>query len=340
MLEKLAELKQSFFAELDEVESKQQLSALRNRYLGRKGGQLTLLMKGLRSAAAADRKEIGRSLNQFKASVEEAIKAADEGMAGRAIEDKRSKDSVDLTLPGRRRALGHLHPLTRVRREIEEIFHSLGYSVEDGPEIETTYYNFEALNIPEHHPARDEGDTFYFSDSLLLRTHTSPVQIRTMERQPPPLRIICPGTVYRRDNPDATHSPVFQQIEGLVVDEQITFRDFKGTMEYFLKAFFSEETRVRFRPSYFGFTEPSAELDISCTFCSGGGCRVCKKSGWIEVFGAGMVDPEVFGQVAIDPEKYTGFAFGIGIERFAMMKYGVDNIQHFYQNDLRFLGQF
>ena len=340
MLDKLAELKQSFNAELAEAKSRQQLSLLRDRYLGRKGGQLTLLMKGLKSIAAADRKEVGRDLNQLKAGIEAALGAARERIESESVEDELATDSVDVTLPGKRSALGHLHPLTRVRRDIEEIFHSIGYSVEDGPELETTYYNFEALNIPEDHPARDQGDTFYVSESLLLRTHTSPVQIRTMERRRPPLRIICPGTVYRRDNPDATHSPVFQQVEGLAVDEHLTFRDFKGTMEYFLKAFFSEETKVRFRPSYFGFTEPSAELDISCTFCSGGGCRVCKQSGWIEVFGAGMVDPEVFGQVGIDPERYTGFAFGIGIERFAMMKYGVDNIQHFYQNDLRFLAQF
>jgi phenylalanyl-tRNA synthetase alpha chain len=340
MLDKLAELKQSFDAELAEAKSRQQLSLLRDRYLGRKGGRLTLLMKGLKSIAAADRKEVGRNLNQLKAGIEAGLGAARERIESESVEDELATDSVDVTLPGKRNALGHLHPLTRVRRDIEEIFHSIGYSVEDGPELETTYYNFEALNIPEDHPARDQGDTFYVSESLLLRTHTSPVQIRTMERRRPPLRIICPGTVYRRDNPDATHSPVFQQVEGLAVDERLTFRDFKGTMEYFLKAFFSEETKVRFRPSYFGFTEPSAELDISCTFCSGGGCRVCKQSGWIEVLGAGMVDPEVFGQVGIDPERYTGFAFGIGIERFAMMKYGVDNIQHFYQNDLRFLAQF
>ncbi len=340
MLDKLAKLKQSFDAELAEAKSRQHLSLLRDRYLGRKGGQLTLLMKGLKSIAAVDRKEVGRNLNQLKVGIEAALGAARERIESESVEDELATDSVDVTLPGKRSALGHLHPLTRVRRDIEEIFHSIGYSVEDGPELETTYYNFEALNIPEDHPARDQGDTLYVSESLLLRTHTSPVQIRTMERRRPPLRIICPGTVYRRDNPDATHSPVFQQVEGLAVDEHLTFRDFKGTMEYFLKEFFSEETKVRFRPSYFGFTEPSAELDISCTFCSGGGCRVCKQSGWIEVFGAGMVDPEVFGQVGIDPERYTGFAFGIGIERFAMMKYGVDNIQHFYQNDLRFLAQF
>jgi phenylalanyl-tRNA synthetase alpha chain len=216
----------------------------------------------------------------------------------------------------------------------------MGYSIEDGPEIETTFYNFEALNIPEHHPARDPQDTFYVSDTLLLRTHTSPVQIHTMQKQRPPLRIICPGKVYRRDNPDATHTPAFQQIEGLAVDEGLTFRDFKGTLEYFLKAYFSQKTRVRFRPSYFAFTEPSAEIDISCIFCGGEGCRVCKSSGWVEVLGAGMVDPAVFQHVNYDAEKYTGFAFGLGIERFAMLKYSVNNIQHFYESDLRFLEQF
>lgn len=340
MLEKLAAVKQSFDADLAKAGSAQQLSLLRDRYLGRKAGQLTLLMKGLKSVPVADRKEVGRSLNQFKARIETAIGAARQRIESESIRQESAGAALDLTLPGKRHALGHLHPLIRVRRDIEEIFYSLGYSVADGPEIETTYFNFEALNIPEDHPARDQGDTFYVSRSLLLRTHTSPVQIRTMERLRPPLRIICPGTVYRRDTPDATHSPVFQQVEGLAVDEHLTFRDFKGTMEYFLKAFFSEGTRVRFRPSYFGFTEPSAEVDISCTFCAGGRCRVCKQTGWIEVLGAGMVDPEVFRHVGIDSERYTGFAFGVGIERFAMIKYGVENIQHFYQNDLRFLRQF
>lgn len=340
MQDKLAQLRQSFSQELVEAKSKQQLFLLRDRYLGRKGGQVTLLMRDLKLISASDRRVLGQNLNQLKAFIEAAIQQAEKTIATHVFEQNLARDSIDITLPGSPRPVGHLHPLTRVRREIEEIFYSLGYSVEDGPEIETTYHNFEALNIPEHHPARDDGDTFYLSDTLLLRTHTSPVQIRTMETKSPPLRIVCPGTVYRRDNPDATHSPVFQQIEGLAIDEHITLRDFKGTMEYFLKSFFSEETKVRFRPSYFGFTEPSAELDISCTFCSSRGCRICKMSGWIEVFGAGMVDPEVFGHVGIDSEKYSGFAFGIGIDRFAMMKYGVDNIMHFYQNDLRFLQQF
>jgi phenylalanyl-tRNA synthetase alpha chain len=216
----------------------------------------------------------------------------------------------------------------------------MGYSIEDGPEIESTYYNFEALNIPDHHPARDAQDTFYISDSLLLRTHTSPVQVRTMEKHEPPLRIICPGRVYRRDNPDATHSPLFQQIEGLAVDVGITFQDLKGTLGFFLRTFFGAAVQVRFRPSYFAFTEPSAEVDVSCIFCSGTGCRVCKMSGWIEALGAGMVDPSVFGFVNYDSEKYTGFAFGLGIERFAMVKYAINDIQYFYQSDLRFLEQF
>ena len=341
MLDKLAALKHSFDTDLADARSTQQLSLLRDRYLGRKGGQVTFLMKGLKDVAVTDRKEVGRNLNQLKTRIESAIEVAKQKIESESNRnDSAKKVALDVTLPGKRHALGHLHPLTRVRRDIEEIFYSIGYSVADGPEIETTFHNFEALNIPEDHPARDDGDTFYLSESLLLRTHTSPVQIRTMERLRPPLRIICPGTVYRRDNPDATHSPVFHQVEGLAVDEHLTFQDFKGTMEYFLKAFFSEGTKVRFRPSYFGFTEPSAELDISCTFCSGGGCRVCKQTGWIEVLGAGMVDPKVFGHVGVDPERYTGFAFGVGIERFAMIKYGVDNIQYFYQNDLRFLRQF
>ena len=340
MFDKLHKLKKSFNSELAESKSKVQLTVLKDQYLGRKKGKITLLMKDFKSVPASERKELGKALNQFKAEVIRALQSAEDTLTDQILEHQLSKNSIDITLPGNRRPLGHPHPLALVRQEIESIFHSLGYSVEDGPEIETTYYNFEALNIPEDHPARDEGDTFYFSNDLLLRTHTSPVQIRTMERNQPPLRIICPGTVYRRDNPDATHSPVFQQIEGLAVDEKITFRDFKGTMEFFLKSFFSEETLVRFRPSYFGFTEPSAELDISCRFCSGSGCRVCKMSGWIEAFGAGMVDPAVFNFVGIDPEQYNGFAFGIGVERFAMMKYGVDNILNFYQNDLRFLRQF
>ena len=313
---------------------------LRNKYFGRKNGMVTLLMKELQQVPAAEKPAAGKQINELKLELEAGLSHLEADAAMQSLSARLQSERVDVTLPGNHRPAGHSHPLTRVRNEIEEIFSFMGYSIEDGPEIETTFYNFEALNIPEHHPARDPQDTFYISDTLLLRTHTSPVQIRTMQKQGPPLRIICPGKVYRRDNPDATHSPAFQQIEGLAVDEGLTFRDFKGTLEYFLKSFFSQKTRVRFRPSYFAFTEPSAEVDISCIFCSGEGCRVCKGSGWVEVLGAGMVDPAVFQHVNYDPEKYTGFAFGLGIERFAMLKYSVNNVQHFYESDLRFLEQF
>jgi phenylalanyl-tRNA synthetase alpha chain len=297
-------------------------------------------MKDLQVFPAEQRREAGRQLNLLKSEVEAALREQEGNLAELELRERLVADAVDITLPGKRRPLGRIHPLTRVQTEIEEIFSTMGYSIEDGPEIETTFHNFEALNIPEHHPARDAQDTFYITDRLLLRTHTSPVQVRVMTGQKPPLRIICPGKVYRRDNPDATHSPAFQQIEGLSVDEGITFRDFKGTLEYFLKAFFTPRTAVRFRPSYFAFTEPSAEVDISCIFCGGSGCRICKMSGWIEVLGAGMVDPAVFESVGYDSEKYTGFAFGLGIERFAMLKYSINNIQYFYEGDLRFLEQF
>lgn len=340
MLDKIDRIKREFSAELAAVESLPKLGPVRDKYLSRKSGTVTLLMKELQSVPAELKREFGQRLNALKGEVETALDARERQLAESSLSARLLADRLDVTLPGNRRPTGHLHPLTLVRSDIEDIFISMGYSVEDGPEIETTFYNFEALNIPEQHPARDAQDTFYISDTLLLRTHTSPVQIRAMQKQRPPLRIICPGKVYRRDNPDATHSPAFQQIEGLAVDERITFRDFKGTLEYFLKAFFSERTRVRFRPSYFAFTEPSAEVDISCIFCSGSGCRVCKNSGWIEVLGAGMVDPSVFSYVDYDPEKHAGFAFGLGIERFAMLKYSVSNIQYFYEGDLRLLEQF
>ena len=335
--EHIKRIQEEFRADTRSAASPQEL---RNKYFGRKNGIVTVLMKELQQVPTAEKPAAGKQINELKLELEARLSRLDADAALQSLSARLQSERVDVTLPGNRRPAGHSHPLTQVRNEIEEIFSLIGYSIEDGPEIETTFYNFEALNIPEHHPARDPQDTFYISDTLLLRTHTSPVQIRTMEKQRPPLRIICPGKVYRRDNPDATHSPAFQQIEGLAVDEGLTFCDFKGTLEYFLKSFFSQKTRVRFRPSYFAFTEPSAEVDISCIFCSGEGCRVCKGSGWVEVLGAGMVDPAVFQHVNYDPEKYTGFAFGLGIERFAMLKYSVNNIQHFYESDLRFLEQF
>jgi phenylalanyl-tRNA synthetase alpha chain len=340
MLKKIDRIRNEFAAELAAVDSLKQLTLVRDKYLSRKSGIVTLMMKELQQVAPEDRREFEQQLNALKSEVEGALQTRETQLADNALVARLVSDRVDVTLPGNRKPIGHPHPLTLVRSELEDIFYSIGYSVEDGPEVETTFHNFEALNTPEHHPARDPQDTFYISDTLVLRTHTSPVQIRTMQKQQPPLRIICPGKVYRRDNPDTTHSPAFQQLEGLAVDEGLTFRDFKGTIEYFLKAFFSQKTRVRFRPSYFAFTEPSAEVDISCIFCSGNGCRVCKMSGWVEVLGCGMVDPAVFSYVNYDPEKYTGFAFGLGIERFAMLKYSVNNIQYFYESDLRFLEQF
>jgi phenylalanyl-tRNA synthetase alpha chain len=333
---KIADIKNNFEAGCKKIDSLEKWKEFRDEFLSRKRGELTQLLKAIKEMPEQERRDV----LELKLRVEERMAEMKAELDVEVLNQRLTEERVDFTLPGNRRPLGHLHPLTQVRTQIEDIFCFMGYSIEDGPEIETTYHNFGALNIPEHHPARDAQDTFYVSDSLLLRTHTSPVQIRTMEQQKPPLRIICPGRVYRRDNPDPTHSPVFHQIEGLAVDEGITFGDFKGTLEYFLKAFFSEKTRVRFRPSYFGFTEPSAEVDISCIFCSGKGCRVCKMSGWIEVLGAGMVDPAVFTHVNYDSERVTGFAFGLGIERFAMIQYSINNIQYFFENDLRFLEQF
>ncbi len=340
MLELIEQIENDYAEELEKVESISQLSAARDKYLSRKNGALSHLMKQLQTLPAESRRELGRRLNLLKGAIEAALSEKEAWLSAQALHARLEVEKIDITLPGVGHTAGYIHPLRMVRQEIEDIFYSMGYSIEDGPEIETPYYNFEALNIPEHHPARDPQDTFYINDTLLLRTHTSPVQVRTMEKQPPPLRIICPGKVYRHDNPDATHSPVFQQIEGLAVDEGISFREFKGTLEHFLKAFFGEKIRVRFRPSYFAFTEPSAEVDISCIFCGGSGCRICKMSGWIEVLGSGMVDPAVFQYVGYDPEKYTGFAFGLGVDRFAMVKYSITDIQHFYQGDLRFLEQF
>src|SRR3990172_5631070 len=297
MIGRIEQTRLAFADELNQVCSLQALTSVRDKYLGCKKGVITVLMKDLQAFPAEQRREAGRQLNLLKDAVESALRDKEQNLAAMALQERLTAEAVDITLPGKRRSLGRVHPLTRGRTEIEDIFSSLGYSIEDGPEIETTFHSFEALNIPEHHPARDAQDTFYITDPLLLRPHTSPVQVRVMKSQKPPLRIICPGKVYRRDNPDATHSPAFQQVEGLAVDEGIPVRDFKGTLEYFLKAFFSPKTVVRFRPSYFAFTEPSAEVDISCIFCGSSGCRICKMSGWIEVLGAGMVDPAVFESV-------------------------------------------
>lgn len=314
------------------------LEELRTVFLSRKKGHVTLLFEDLKSAPAEEKREAGRLVNEFKNFV---VAQLDGLEAGRRT-DVRPVRTADLTLPGRRRYVGTPHPLTLFQEEIEAIFLGMGFTIEEGPEIETDYYNFEALNFPPHHPARDSWDTLYIKDDLLLRTHTSPVQIRVMERSKPPIRIVCPGRVFRRETPDPTHLPMFMQIEGLVVDEGITFAHLKGTLEYFIRALFGEKIKVRFRPSFFPFTEPSAEVDIECIVCSGKdpACRVCGGTGWKEILGSGMVDPQVLKNVNIDPEKYSGWAFGLGIDRTAMFAFGIPEMRYFYENDLRFLRQF
>jgi phenylalanyl-tRNA synthetase alpha chain len=315
-----------------------ELEQLRVRYLGRQG-VLTLLLRSLGTWPAAERPQVGAAANEAKRELEALL----ELRLGQAREverrQQRARARLDLTLPGRRPARGARHPLTIVHDEIVAIFAGLGFSVAEGPEVEDDYHNFEALNIPRDHPARDMQDTFYLSEDTLLRTHTSPVQIRTMQAQRPPVRIIVPGRVYRRDA-DITHSPMFHQVEGLAVDRDISMGDLKGTLELFARAMFGPRSTIRFRPSFFPFTEPSAEMDVRCFLCGGSGCRVCKQSGWLEILGSGMVHPQVLRNVGYDPEEVTGWAFGMGIERIAMLKYGVDDIRLFFENDLRFLRQF
>ena len=316
-----------------------ELEEVRIRFLGRQG-ELTQLLRSLGSLSPAERPLVGAAANEAKRELEALL----ESRLGEARETERAqarrRERLDLTIPGRRPPLGAIHPLTRVHDEIVTIFAGLGFSVAEGPEIETDYYNFEALNIPADHPARDMQDTFYLPGGLLLRTHTSLVQVRTMLAQRPPVRIVVPGRVHRRDIPDATHSPVFHQVEGLAVDRHVTMADLKGTLELFAREMFGERSRIRFRPSFFPFTEPSAEVDVLCFLCGGEGCRVCKQSGWLEILGSGMVHPRVLANVGYDTEEFTGWAFGMGIERIAMLKYGVDDIRLFYENDLRFLAQF
>ena len=338
----------------EDVEGASQWEELRNAWVGRKSGALTRISENWLKPAKPDLKRaVGQQLNELKAHVEMALDARRAALEAEAELAVPVRDREDLSLPGVVRAVGSRHPLTQTFEEIERIFLSLGYSVVAGPEMETPYYNFEALNIPEHHPARDNMDTFYMAtpvgapftasgrgETRLLRTHTSPMQVRTMEKQQPPVRIIVPGKVYRRDNPDATHGFMFHQVEGLAVDTDITFCDFKGTVEYFVREFLGPKIKTRLRPSYFPFTEPSVEVDATCVFCGGKGCPVCKQSGWIELFGAGMVDPAVYGFVNYDASRYSGFAFGMGVERLTQLKYNINDLQLYFQNDVRFLRQF
>jgi phenylalanyl-tRNA synthetase alpha chain len=338
MKEKLETLLQGGLSELSAVTSEETLHELRVKYLGKKG-LLTSVMKGLGSLSPEDRPVVGQMVNVVKAQLEERVDCVLLEIRQKNKEEKLRSERLDVTLPGRRRPLGTKHPISMVIEEITGIFAGLGFKVAEGPEIEMDYYNFEALNIPKDHPARDMQDTFFVNDSIVLRTHTSPVQIRTMLKQAPPVRIIAPGTVYRCDS-DATHSPMFHQIEGLLVDKGVTFGDLKGILTIFVNQCFGAGTGVRLRPSFFPFTEPSAEVDIACVMCKGKGCRICKNTGWLEILGAGMVDPEVFRHVSYDSEAFTGFAFGMGIERIAMLRYGISDMRLLFENDLRFLSQF
>ena len=335
---RLKEILEGVKAGLAQAQTVAELEALRVKYLGRQG-LLTQLLRSIPSLPPAQRPALGRQANQAKAEIETLLerRLAEVKRAERELE--LAAQRLDLTLPGRRPPLGTRHPLTQVQDEIIEIFLGLGFAVAEGPEVESDFYNFEALNIPRDHPARDMQDTFYLSEDVLLRTHTSPVQIRVMKAQRPPVRVICPGKVYRRDA-DITHSPMFHQVEGLAVDQNISMGDLKGTLELFAREMFGPGTRIRFRPSFFPFTEPSAEVDVLCFLCGGEGCRVCKGSGWLEILGSGMVHPQVLRNVGYDPEEVTGWAFGMGVERIAMLKYGIDDIRLFFENDLRFLQQF
>ena len=342
-----AELADRFVAEAAAVADRSGYEELRLAWTGRKKGILRAMLAGMKDVAPADRRQYGQAVNELKRAVESGLEALAQRLAEEEKAAARRASTLDVTLPGRRPALGSLHPVTVVNREIEAIFAEMGYSVAEGPEVEDDYHNFEALNFPHDHPARDTQDTFFLNSGALLRTHTSPVQIRTMlARAEPPIRIICPGKVYRNDN-DLRHSPMFHQIEGLAVGEGITVGDLKGTLETFIQRLFSAETGVRMRPSFFPFTEPSAEVDITCPFCSGSGvslqgggtCGVCSATGWMEILGSGMVDPRVLAECGIDPDRYTGFAFGLGVDRVAMIRYGIPNIRMLFENDERLLRQ-
>ena len=334
----LEQITQAAQTDISEATELSVLDALRVEYLGKKG-QLTGLLKGLGALSAEERPAAGAKINEAKQSVQELLETKKAQFEQAAIDEKLSSEALDVTLPGRQVDVGGLHPVTMVMQRIENFFRSAGYEVVEGPEIEDDYHNFEALNIPQHHPARAMHDTFYFNPNMLLRTHTSPVQVRTMEDREPPFRIICPGRVYRVDS-DLTHTPMFHQIEGLLIDKESSFADLKGTIIEFLQVFFEKDLEVRFRPSYFPFTEPSAEVDVQCVHCSGKGCRVCSHTGWLEVMGSGMVHPRVLEMSGIDPEVYSGFAFGMGPDRLAMLRYGVNDLRLFFDNDLRFLQQF
>lgn len=337
MKQKLQEIKKNALAAINSDNA--ELEQIRIRYLGKKG-ELTAVLRGMGALSAEERPIIGQLANDVRAEIESALKEKAEAQNNAELEKRLIAEKIDVTLPANALKMGKLHPLTQVQRTIEDIFIGMGFSIAEGPEVEYDYYNFQALNIPENHPARDTQDTFYITDNILLRSQTSSVQARVMENTKPPIRVISPGRVYRSDAVDATHSPLFHQVEGLVVDKGITMGDLKGMLETFAKTLFGNDTLLRFRPHHFPFTEPSAEVDVSCFVCGGKGCRVCKNEGWIEILGSGMVHPFVLSNCGIDPEVYSGFAFGMGVERIAMKYYGIDDMRLLYENDTRFLEQF
>ena len=339
MREQLNKIKLEAEKKLNEAGSLAGLESIRLQYLGKKG-ELTAVLRGMGQLTPEERPQIGQLANEVRSFIEEMLEAKTQSLQEKERQAKLEKEAIDVTVPGRRRFIGKKHPLSIVLDEIKDVFIGLGYEIAEGPEVELDYYNFEALNIPAGHPARDTQDTFFINGDILLRSQTSSVQIRVMEKKKPPIKIICPGRVYRSDAVDATHSPIFHQVEGLVVDRGVTMGDLTGTLQYFARRLFGEDTRIRLRPHHFQFTEPSAEVDVSCWVCGGKGCRICKDEGWIEILGAGMVHPNVLRYGGIDPKEYSGFAFGLGVERVAMCKFNIDDMRLLHENDMRFLKQF
>ena len=339
MKEQIEKIRQSALEEIKNANDEKVLNEARVKYLGKKG-ELTLILRGMGGLSPEERPVIGSLVNEVRDEIENLIEEREKEFKTAEIKRKLEHEKIDVTMPGKKINLGSVHPITQIIKDMEEIFIGMGYEIADGPEVEKATYNFDKLNTPPDHPARDIQDTFYVTDDIVLRSQTSPVQARVMETQKPPIKIVCPGVVYRSDSVDATHSPVFHQIEGLVVDKHISMTDLKGTLEMFAKKCLGEKTQIRFRPHHFPFTEPSAEADVSCFVCGGKGCRVCKGEGWIELLGCGMVHPNVLRNCGIDPEEYSGFAFGCGIERIAMAKFGIDDMRLLYENDVRFLKQF
>lgn len=339
MKEKLEAIKAAALQELKESVIKTEIENIRVKYLGKKG-ELTQILRGMGQLSNEERPIVGKLANEVRGDIEVLITKASDLIKNKENELKLKNEVIDISMPGKKQTVGKRHPLDLTLEKINDIFLSMGFAIEEGPEVETDYYNFEALNIPKNHPARGEQDTFYINDSIVLRTQTSGIQIRTMEIQKPPIKMIAPGKVYRSDAADATHSPIFYQIEGLIVDKGITFADLKGTLELFTQKMFGDKIKTKFRPHHFPFTEPSAEMDATCFVCNGEGCKVCKGSGWIEILGCGMVHPKVLRNCGIDPEVYSGFAFGFGLDRITMLKYGIDDIRALYESDMRFLKQF